>query len=92
MKKLQRWGVILFALVLIAALGYRGLKNVVFDATETVSTRQPVLAIVIDDFGGADNHGVAELLALNKPLQWRLCPTWFIPLSRAKRLIKEDMK
>ena len=65
-----------FYIVLISVmmiLGYLTWGNAVF-TTNPVNTGQPVLAIVIDDFGGADEHGVKQFLELETPITVAVMP------------------
>lgn len=41
---------------------------------EVLRKNPPVLAIVIDDFGGADKHGVAEFMSMNIPITMAVMP------------------
>lgn len=59
---------------LLVTIGYVGLTRYVWAPRETINYNQPVLAIVIDDFGGADIHGVEELLSLDRPITAAVMP------------------
>lgn len=69
----KRLAIFVVLISMMVILGYLTLGNAVFTA-KTVSTKQPELAIVIDDFGGADEHGVAEFMALGKPITAAVMP------------------
>lgn len=74
MKSNQKIICILLAGLLVG-LGYGNRENIGLMSRETLKTSQPVLAIVIDDFGGADTHGVAEFMALDKPVTMAVMPS-----------------
>ncbi|ABO50105.1 protein of unknown function DUF610, YibQ [Desulforamulus reducens MI-1] len=74
MKKQQQWIVIMFGISLISFLGYWGMEKISSGSTQTLKVAQPMLAIVIDDFGGADTHGVAQFMELKQPITVAVMP------------------
>lgn len=62
----------LFSLMVL--LGYLTLTNVIFTAKPINAPVRPVLALVVDDFGGADASGVKELLELKQPITAAVMP------------------
>lgn len=64
----------LFYSVLISMMVMLGYLTLGFTAKPATTQTQPLLAIVIDDFGGADSRGVAELLALDRPITAAVMP------------------
>ena len=74
MKKHQQWLIVVFFILLVYLLGYRGIDNFILNPTYTLTAAEPVLAIVIDDFGGADTHGVAEFIELKQTVTVAVMP------------------
>lgn len=69
----QRYIIFILLAGLVIGLGL-ALDKFFSPARVTLKTNQPVLAIVIDDFGGADTHGVAEFMAMDKPITMAVMP------------------
>ncbi|AEG61449.1 divergent polysaccharide deacetylase family protein [Desulforamulus ruminis] len=65
-------GILLVCLML--GLGYWGLQKNIFTSKAAIEKTQPVMAIVIDDFGGADTHGVKEFMAMDIPITMAVMP------------------
>lgn len=70
----NRYMMYIILIGLIVALGYVAFSRYIFPPKETIKVSQPVLAIVIDDFGGADTHGVAEFMALDRSITMAVMP------------------
>lgn len=50
----KRWALYIVLISMIFLLSYLNLENAVFTAKPSTTLNQPLLAIVIDDFGGAE--------------------------------------
>lgn len=70
----NKWFIYVILIGLIVGVAYFTLDRYIWRSRETLKISQPVLAIVIDDFGGADTHGVAELMEMNKPITVAVMP------------------
>lgn len=72
--ELKRFITYIILIGLLITIGYIGITRYLWISRETVTVEQPILAIVIDDFGGADCHGVEELLSLDRPITAAVMP------------------
>lgn len=80
----RNWAFYLALMSVMVVLGYLTLGNAVFTLQPAKAPNQPMLAIVIDDFGGADTRGVTEMLALDRPITAAVMPNLVHSIDHAE--------
>ncbi|SHE72535.1 divergent polysaccharide deacetylase family protein [Desulforamulus putei] len=80
----KRWTFMIVLISMITILSYLTLGNAVFTSKPATIPAQPILAIVIDDFGGPDNCGVAEFMALDRPITAAVMPNLIYSTAHAE--------
>ncbi|MEG6523582.1 divergent polysaccharide deacetylase family protein [Desulfotomaculum sp. 1211_IL3151] len=80
----KRWGFYIVLMSMVVLFGYFTMRNAVVASKPLTTQKQPILAIVIDDFGGADSHGVTELLALDRPITAAVMPNLINSIAHAE--------
>ncbi|MDO7787664.1 divergent polysaccharide deacetylase family protein [Desulforamulus aquiferis] len=81
---LKRYLKYIILIGLLVTIGYLGITGYLSTSRETVSVSRPIMAIVIDDFGGADCHGVEQLLTLDRPITAAVMPNLTNSLSHSE--------